>query len=112
MKIPKRFKLLGHTIEVEENDTLVHERNWNGSACYEEMKIELLPITKQHPKAITKYEQVFCHELAHFLIYYSGAVVNHHFDGKYLHQNEEFIDLLGSLIHQTLSTMEYEEDKC
>lgn len=108
MQIPKRFKILGHSIEVAENKRLAHERNWNGAACYEECRIELLPKSEQHPLSETKTEQVFCHELSHFLLYYAGAAINHQLDGKYAHQNEEFVDLIGSLLHQVLTTMEYE----
>lgn len=108
MKIPKRFKLMGHTIEVINNNRLPYDRNWNGAACYEECKIELADISEQHPITKSKLQQIFCHELSHFLLYYSGAAINHELNGKYVHQNEEFVDLLGSLIHQVLTTMEYE----
>lgn len=108
LRIPKRFKLLGHTIEVVENKRLAHDHNWNGAACYDETRIELLPISEQHPFSMTKHEQTFCHELSHFLLYHAGAAINHELGGKYVHQNEEFVDLLGSLIHQALTTMEYE----
>ncbi|MFZ4856159.1 MAG: hypothetical protein ACOYL3_07155 [Desulfuromonadaceae bacterium] len=109
MRIPKRFKLLGHTIEVVENKRLAHERNWNGAACYDECRIELLPVSDQHPHATTRLEQTFCHEFLHFLLYYGGGAINHELSGKYAHQNEELVDLLGNLLHQALTTMEYED---
>lgn len=109
MQIPKRFKLLGRTIEVVDNPRLFQERNWNGAACYEEGKIELQPICEVNRMSACKAEQVFCHEFAHFLLYFAGAAVNHDLKGGgYIHNNEEFVDLLGSCIHQALTTMEYE----
>lgn len=108
MNIPKRFKLLGHTIDVADNERLSFERNWTGAACYEECRIELMPISERYPAHSTKREQTFCHELSHFLLYYAGAAINHELGGKYAHQNEELVDLLGSLLHQALTTMEYE----
>lgn len=109
MRIPKRFKLLGHTIEVVERPDLLHERNWNGATDYERTRIELVPVSEFNPISKSKAESVFCHELAHFLLYYAGAGINHALDGKYAHQQEEFVDLLGNLIHQAFDTMEYEE---
>lgn len=109
MRIPKRFKLLGHTIEVVENPELLNERNWSGAADYEKCRIELVPASSYYPVASSKAESVFCHELAHFLLYYAGAGINHFLDGKYAHQQDEFVDLLGNLIHQVLTTAEYEE---
>lgn len=107
MNIPKRFKLFGATIEVVENPKLQRERNWCGSSDYEQHRIELVPISDSYEASRAKFEQTFCHELAHFLCYGAGGVINHKLDG-YLHQDEEFVDLLGSLLHQAITTMEYE----
>ncbi|KAF0218808.1 MAG: hypothetical protein FD174_2591 [Geobacteraceae bacterium] len=108
MKIPKRFRLMGHIINVVEEKRLAHERNWNGAALYDECLIQLLPISEQHPRAESKFEQTFCHELAHWLLYYAGGAVNHNLGGEYVHNNEEFVDLLGSLIHQAFDSMEFD----
>ena len=107
MQIPKRFKLLGHTIEVIENRKMLNERGWTGAAYYDECRLELLPTSDFKLVPESKAQQTFCHELSHFLSYYAGAAVNHKLGGDYLHQNEEFVDLLGSLLHQALTTMEY-----
>lgn len=107
MKIPKRFKLMGATIEVVENPKLPQDRNWAGLADFEKHRIELVPISESYDVSLAKYEQTFCHELAHFLCHGAGGVINHKLDG-YLHHDEEFVDLLGCLIHQALDTMEYE----
>jgi len=107
MKIPKRFKLLGHTIEVTENPALMNDRNWNGAARYDDCKIELLPISDATPRHITSYEQTFCHELMHYLLWAGGGAVNHELK-DHIHHNEEFVDLMGGLLHQVLTTAEYE----
>jgi len=35
MKVPKRFKLFGATVDVVDNPKLQWERGWSGSASYE-----------------------------------------------------------------------------
>lgn len=42
----------------------------------------------------------------HFIFYYSGAA----YQGKadYMQQDEGFVDMVGGLLHQALSTMEYD----
>lgn len=110
LRIPKRFKLLGHTIEVKLDPKLQSDRNWAGAASYEDSEITLQPITESTPRSKTKYEQTFCHELIHHLLWHGGAAINHRLDGEYIHQKEEFVDLLASLLHQALTTMEYDDD--
>ena len=106
MKIPKRFKLFGATIDVVDNPSLQRDRNWAGSSDYEQHKIELVPISDSFEVSRASYEQTFCHELAHFLCHGAGGVINSKL-GEYLHQNEEFVELLGMLLHQAITTMEY-----
>jgi len=108
VKIPKRFKLMGRTVEVVEDPRLMQDHTWVGSAGYSEDKIRLQPRSEVYAASDSKLEQTFCHEFAHFLTYHAGGTINHMLkDGGYIHHNEEFVDLLGSLIHQALSTMEY-----
>lgn len=110
LRIPTRFKLLGHTIEVVERHDLLQERDWSGAADYQKCKIELLPSTVTYTQAQSKIEQCFCHELSHFLLYFAGGAVNHDLkSGGYIHKNEELVDMLGHLLHQALTTMEYED---
>ena len=100
---------MGATIEVVDNPKLMNDRNWNGAACYDDHRIELLPITETTPRHPVNKEQSFCHELMHFLLHSGGGPVNHLMGDKYIHQNDEFVDLMGNLLHQALSTAEYEE---
>jgi len=106
MKIPKRFKLMGASIEVVENPRLMQDRHWAGCCDYENHKIEILPISEIYAASQTKLEQTFCHELTHFLLHASGGCVNAELK-DYIHTNEEFVELLGCLIHQVFDTMEY-----
>lgn len=111
MEIPKRFKLLGRIIEVNENARLMQDRNWTGAADYAKDVIEILPINDTYQASRAKIEQTFCHELCHHLLYHAGGSINYDLkSGDYIHKNEEFVDLLGSLLHQALTTMEYEND--
>lgn len=103
MKIPKRFKLLGSTITVIDNPKLLISHNWAGCTDYNNHTIEMVPTSEAFDVCNTKIQQTFCHELMHFLLYYGGGVV----DGN-LHQNEDLVELLGCLLHQALTTMEYD----
>jgi len=108
MKIPKRFKIMGRTIEVVYRTDLLQDKDWTGAASFSEDKIELLPPSNIYKMSPAKIEQTFCHELAHFILYHSGAAINYDLkSGGYIHKNEEFVDLMGSVLQQILSTMEY-----
>lgn len=106
MKIPTRFKLLGQTIHVT-----WHERDFADAsdrlafASYRMNEIQMNP-TLLSTKTDEQREQTFMHELMHFVICYSGCA----YSGKadYMHQDENFIDLSAGLLHQALTTMEYE----
>jgi predicted SprT family Zn-dependent metalloprotease len=98
MKIPKRFKLLGATIEVVENPNLVREEGWCGVAKYSMHIIELAPVNSALQCSNTYIEQTFCHELVHFLLHATGEPIRH---------NEQFTEILGNCLHQVLTTMEY-----
>ena len=106
MKIPKRFKLMGQTIEVEYQSDHFRDNGWEGTASYRRNKIILQPNSDAVPLKPEMLEQTFMHELVHFVLYHSGAA----YTGKrdYMHQDEGFVDLTASLLHQALTTMEYE----
>ena len=100
MEIPKRFKLLGHTVEVLDDPERFYERNAHGSCSYEGKWIKLVPCTPSHPVTQGSLEHTFLHELIHMVIY--------HTEQSKLNENEDFIDLVAGLLHQALTTMEYE----
>lgn len=105
MRIPKRFKLLGRVIEVKMDDTLLHESDDHGQANYRRNVLALQTRTGATPIPQTLLEHNFYHELAHWILYVTGRVV----DGGYLHRDDGFVDLVGGLIHQALTTMEFDE---
>lgn len=106
MQIPKRFKLMGQTIDVEFKADHYRDSNWEGSASYRRNKILLQPSSDAIPLKPEMIEQTFMHELTHFVLYHAGAA----YTGKcdYMHQDEGFVDLVASLYHQAFTTMEYE----
>jgi cell fate (sporulation/competence/biofilm development) regulator YlbF (YheA/YmcA/DUF963 family) len=106
MQIPKRFRLMGQIIEVtsDQND-FIEEAEATGLACYRESEIKLNPALMSYRKQYQR-EQIFLHELVHFITYYAQESVS----GKknFLHQEEGFVDTFAHLLHQALTTMEYE----
>lgn len=102
MQIPKRFKLLGHTIEVIEAPGEYHDYNRYGATSYEGKWIKLVPPDKNHPITQGSLEHTFLHEVLHMCLY--------HTEKADLNNNEGFVDLLAGLLHQALTTMEYDNE--
>ena len=105
MQIPKRFKLFGQTINVEFDPLLTNERDWVGAASYRTSKISIQPDSPQTPRNPEQIGQTFCHELMHYLLYAANAKEG----DKWLHQDEVLVDLLGSLLHQALTTFSFDD---
>ena len=104
MKIPKRFKLFGQTINVVFNEKLFHNDDVVGWAKYRQNEIELQPLTDDSGMTREMLDHAFCHELTHFLLYY-GREGN---EAQPLHKNEDLVDRISGLLHQVMTTMEYE----
>lgn len=104
MKIPKRFKLHGRTINVKIVDTLIDERNWHGVANFRMNEIRLQSQSDNHPFPKDLLEAIFCHELIHWILFIDGTFGP---DGELLYKDESIVDRLGGLIHQAFTTMEY-----
>jgi hypothetical protein len=100
LEIPKRFKLYGHTIEVEWDSMLAHREDARGLAVYREGKILLQPSTGSNPMPQSHIEQAFCHELTHFLFSMAGYEEDR--------ANEEKIERVSNLLHQAFTTAEYD----
>jgi hypothetical protein len=92
--IPKSFRLMGQHWSVR----VVPEKDWvgdeNGGYCLHE---QCAILVRDMPSPQVR-EQIFYHELAHALMNKMGETE--------LDEDEKFIDLLGSLLHQVLSTCE------
>lgn len=97
MKIPKRFKLHAQNIEVELDSNVDFRNDNRGEAQFRVNKIALAPHQQTHPRPQTQVEQTFCHELVHYIAHHAGVDLN-----------ERDTDVMGHLLHQALTTMEYE----
>lgn len=92
--IPKQFSLLGHTIKVcQEDHPGLFEKRY-GFAHFQTNTIALEKFSRQTDKTIS--EQVFFHELVHFILYYMGE--------EELNNNEKFVDMFGQLLYQAMTT--------
>lgn len=94
--IPKSFQLLGHTITVRvmPRSKWRHGKNVVGMWIPDKLRIDLLadPIE-------TQLQATFCHELTHALL----DMMNHK-----LSNDEVFVDNLGALLQQALTTFKTE----
>ena len=86
--IPKKFQLMGATYEVK----LVGAKNWPddeavGLCNFLNQQIMVLDTVSE-----SQQQQTFCHELVHCILDKMGE--------NDLNDNEKFVDLFGSLLHQ------------
>lgn len=101
MRIPKRFKLMGQTIDVVYDAKMADTDDCSGLAKYRFNQIALLPNTEGTLRLPTRIEQTFLHELIHWMFYVLGETD--------LRNNEKLVDSMAGLLHQALTTMEYED---
>lgn len=101
MQIPERFKLLGHVIEVKYDPERFFEKGSLAACSYEGKWIKLVPPSESHPITQTSLEHTFLHELLHMCIELT--------EQRQLNDNEKFIDTLAGLLHQAITTMEYDD---
>lgn len=99
LRIPSRYTLLGQTIQVAMDKSLMATHDARG------MYSPIPYIVMLHPQDVAvghfqqSVEQTFCHELTHSILHMMGE--------QKLYDNEKFVDLFGHLLHQALTTMEY-----
>lgn len=103
MKIPRSFKIMGHTIVVEYDKLLINKDDSRGVADFRINKIILQPNVEGNALPRTAIEQTFLHELIHWICYKIGR--------NDLKDDETFVDSFSGLLHQALITMEYDNDK-
>jgi hypothetical protein len=99
MLIPKRFKLLGHEIQVNTEPGLFYNGGRYGEAGVESKMINLCPPSPGVPIPQSSLEQTYLHELLHLCLY--------HTEQAQLNDNDKFVDLLAGLLHQAFETAEY-----
>ena len=104
MKIPKTVKLYGRTLTIEYDHELFHNEDAYGLAKYRTDTITLQPVTKQTPITREQLEHNYLHELMHHILYNSGE---DSFDPP-LHKREYLVDRIAGLLHQALTTAEYD----
>ena len=96
MDIPKRFKLMGRTVEVKYIDSLHQVTENMGEAHYRNNEIHLQSSTKGMHRPQSCLEQTFFHELVHFILFCMGED----------NTEEKFVDTFSGLLHQAITTME------
>ena len=106
MKIPKRFQLLGQTINVVWIEDMTDSTDCAGVASYRRNEIRIQPNTPSNPRTESNIEHTFYHELVHWILYFAGGYYK---GGEHLHKDEQLVDMAAGLLHQALSTMEYDE---
>jgi len=100
LKIPNRFKMLGHTVEVVFVDELTDREDCIGLVKYREGKILLQKVRSHRPQ--TQIEYAFCHELVHWALHFMSE--------DELDNNERFVSTMGELLYQALTTMEFDKE--
>lgn len=93
--IPKSFKVFGRTINVVMRDDLLDADEALGMTYPSRSLIELQKPCSRVSE--TEVEQTFFHELSHLLMHVMGE------EEKY--EDEKFVDLLGSLLHQIVTQL-------
>ena len=94
--IPHRLQLMGHTITVK----VIPKSRWRRKSCVgiwmpHKLRIELLDDGEQ-----TVVQHTFCHELTHAML----DMISHE-----LSRDEKFVDQLGALLQQALTTFEFDD---
>lgn len=101
MRIPKKFKLLGHTIDVIIEADLTNKTDCLGETRYRYCQIALQSISsKERHRSRTQLENTFLHEMTHWIL--------HTMHENDLSNNEKFVGQFSGILHQILTTMEGE----
>lgn len=100
IQIPKSFKLHGITYRVVIKDDHSSRTDNLGTASYRFDDITLQSVVPGAPMSSERQAQVFFHELVHHILREMGSKKR---------DDEHFVDLFASLLHQALSSASYEE---
>jgi len=101
LAIPNRFSIGGRAIEVTFNENLSRDHEAVGLTHFKNGTIELQPSVEWYEQADDHIQHTFCHELVHCLLF---AISENE-----LARDEKLVDRLGMVLHQALSTFEYDE---
>lgn len=103
IKIPKSFDLLGFKWIVEFNNDRCNDKKVYGECSYGESKILLSTSQVNDKLSDDKINQVFFHELTHAIL----DCMNE----RDLSNDEKFVNMFGSLLHQSLKTAQFTHEK-
>jgi len=98
MRIPTSFNLIDETITVKTDPTVALEDSC-GLSEYRTNTIRLSPDNLVNPMTPHRTEQVFLHELVHFILYAMKE--------DDLRKNEKFVDTFACLLHQAILTSNF-----
>lgn len=98
-RIPESFYLHGQKIKVGFSKDLVMKSDAIGMSKLRANQILIQDSTAVHKLAPQQQEEVFFHELVHFILDHMGE--------EELCRNEDFTDSFAHLLHQAMTTMEY-----
>lgn len=102
--IPDQFNLAGEVIRVRYNPDLIQRNDNIGEAHYRLDIIELMPPDiPALARTRERQEQIFCHELVHFILFF---MCQHKLNG-----DDKFVDLFARFLHQALTTFQFPPDK-
>lgn len=101
MRIPKSFYLMGQKWSVEYDGKLFIKHEAVGLCEYEKSKITIQPDIEDYPRPQSKIEHTFWHESVHAILDAMGEDL--------MRDNEQFVDVFAGLLHQILTTAEYEQ---
>lgn len=90
MDIPAQYQLMGQTIMVR----VIEPDEWDDTSCWGQFNpaTNEIRLLRRSPEATA---QTFCHEMVHTIL----TAMSHK-----LNKDEVFVDLVGSLLHQILTT--------
>ena len=88
----KTFELAGITYPVKYVREVNEDAGTNGMAFLDKGRVDILESLSPDKRG-----QVFCHELTHCILSTMGETA--------LNENEKFVDLFGSFLHQVLKTI-------
>ena len=92
--IPKSFRLMGHTITVK----IVSEKDWADDDTVGFWNSQNGTISVLAGIGDQRTQQIFCHELVHAILHNMGETD--------LNENEKFVDVFGSLLHQVWTSID------
>lgn len=96
MTVPKKFELMGTTIELEYNADMMLDNDAMGQANYRRNKIFIAPNTVTFKMSKEQLEHVFLHELVHWIF--------RQLNRTELQKDEELVDMFADLLHQAIKS--------